>query len=612
MRRFRLDIDCSSSVLIGGWTAAPSGIDAVAAIARDGSPLIPSTALRGALRESAERLLRGAGLAACFGGDGRAAATDQPVSGPCRLEGESSCAACRLFGGQDDSRPPILSLGDATAPDATVTSGFRYGVGVRRETRSAMEKHLFQWLMPMPYPALQLSAEGWVDGSDESLWRLLEATTRATTHIGRGRSRGMGRVSIRLLDPSMADASPVSEAEAATPETADLEVAPPLDDDIRILFELTGPACIGAPFGPPMVRDTLDHIPGSAIRGAIGTALARAGQAGSHAFDALFEGPNPAIFDFLYPVDEERPHQPPSPWPLTARRCKYHPKHPVVDTLLQRLVVEIAYRQGPAVPSLLPFGALLRCAEPQCASPTERAEGFRRLEQDLATRMTTRVALNRQTGSAREKMLFSHVMLEAGARFEGSIRRVPEVSKQLLRQALDLPLSVGRGTSRGWGALRRLGSVEAYSAPDLAQRRQRFDESLTKRILAFELRDSGVRRYLPISLLSPVLVADEAKDARSILESALGGMVSGWILHAHRFTQVGGWDQRPNGVGRLAPSPAVAAGSVYVAEIDADADWNQLLHLAGALELAGVGDRTIQGFGRVLFYDPFIYMGDPS
>ncbi len=101
----------SGSPLIGGYSAVPTGLHAVSAQDHNGHPVIPATAIRGALRESLESLLRGAKQPACSGGDGLLlgqAPVDKQERGPinANIQDETisvcRCKACLLFGTQRD------------------------------------------------------------------------------------------------------------------------------------------------------------------------------------------------------------------------------------------------------------------------------------------------------------------------------------------------------------------------------------------------------------------------------------------------------------------------------------------------------------------------------
>ena len=125
MKVFELHVELpTGAVLVGGYSALPVG--ASSAHARDGAgrPLIPATALRGALRESLEALLRGAGMPACEAGTGispceRGARDGDRAPRPCIVDGGGRCVACRLFGSQRKAREAgergfsALILGDA-------------------------------------------------------------------------------------------------------------------------------------------------------------------------------------------------------------------------------------------------------------------------------------------------------------------------------------------------------------------------------------------------------------------------------------------------------------------------------------------------------------------
>lgn len=111
----------AGSVMVGGYSAAPTGMHGTHAVGANGRPLIPATALRGALREALESVLRGIGESTCSGGDG--VDPDVPSKDaapiPCILDKGNPCRACRLFGTQrtkvegNEKAFSALILGDA-------------------------------------------------------------------------------------------------------------------------------------------------------------------------------------------------------------------------------------------------------------------------------------------------------------------------------------------------------------------------------------------------------------------------------------------------------------------------------------------------------------------
>ena len=292
--------------LIGGAATCPQGFHASHAALPDGQPYIPATALRGALREALEAVLRGSGEhRACAGGDGLdpsggdAAMTGKAAHGSCELGSEGTpCLACRLFGtrraqiGPGERAFSGLVLGDASlAREASWTT--RPVVAIDRARRSASDQQLVFQRIPHSVEQLAFIARGRV--SDPALAKYLEVATRATKHIGSGRSRGLGRVE---LDLAWRNAEPPSHTGA--------RVVP--EGDLLLRVTLTSPMLVGAPTIDGNHRETRHEIPGSTVRGAIGFALRELLEDADRdpGTQDLLDAERGARFGFLDPADATR------------------------------------------------------------------------------------------------------------------------------------------------------------------------------------------------------------------------------------------------------------------------------------------------------------------
>ncbi|WP_437635845.1 RAMP superfamily CRISPR-associated protein [Sorangium sp. So ce854] len=577
----------AGSVMIGGASEVPDGLHAAHAEDRDGRPFIPATALRGALREALEALLRGADLPACAGGTGidpgRAEAGELP-SQPCTLDGGTRCKACRLFGTRRAGLDPeerafsALVLGDAGASADVDSWTVLPGVSIDRRARSAANQRLFLARVPAPSRERAFVARGRLIFPE--LKQLFEAAANGTTHIGAGRSRGLARVEMKLR---------WLEAE---PQRAPLAL--PAEGDVRVRVTLRSPASIGVPIASDDVRDTRREIPGAALRGAVGFALAETlPDPNDAAFQALVTPERGAQFGYLYPIDDDA-HGPSAPVPITAVACKYeHHAHGVVDTLLDRVAVALAETAKQA--SDVDRTRLARCS---CGAPLRGLDGMRRRRTPVPTRSVTRVSIDRTRSSARDEQLFSQILLDAGTVFEGTIRNIPAGTRERLALALSMPLSLGRGRSSGWGQV----DVDVRAAPSLPAietRANNFDEALRRRLKEANLPDDRVGRLVPLTLLAPLLVHGD-DDGRTTMLRALEA--SEFLLTARRFSREGGWDQQK---GRMEPALAVAAGGIFVVDLGPGRSWRDVLPLLARIEQQGVGERRHQGFGHVLCFDPF-------
>ncbi len=616
MRPFHLTVQFpGGGPLVGGAAVTPEGFHASHARLPDGKPYLPATALRGALRESFEALLRGSGEhQACSGGDGVDPEHAEPGAGAGAGAADSSghvcalgssgtpCLACRLFGTQ---RPSIgaterafsgLVLGDAAlVGDHRWTA--RPSVALARASRSAADQQLVFRRIPETTndQPLTFQAQGWVN--DASLERYLEAAARATTHLGAGRSRGLARVDIavRWDVPPRADKAPA---------------LPGSSGDVRLRVTLEFPALIGSSIADANYRETRQEIPGAAVRGAIGFAL----RALVHDADAdgatqeLLHAEQGARFGFLYlagptaAAPHARGDRISGLLPITATWCKVGQRqHGVADTLLDRLVLRHATSAAEAERAL-ERGAN-RCTH--CGEPMRTAHGSRLASAPVATRTNVRVSMDRTRQSARDGQLFSQVLLAPGTVLEGTIRGIPAHSRSRLAQALGSGiLSFGRGRSAGWGQAR----IDAESAPALrpiADRAAAFDRTLRSRLQDARLTSDRIGRLVPVTLLSPLWPSggdrdppDSDEDGERDLRDAVGS--AGCFLAARRFAREGAWDQRK---GKMNTFRATAAGGVFVLELG-QATWRDIVPRLEALEREGVGQRRDQGFGQVLCFDP--------
>ncbi|MDI3290989.1 RAMP superfamily CRISPR-associated protein [Polyangium sp. 15x6] len=590
MRAFEITLSFpAGSVLIGGYASVPDGLHGAHARDRKGRAILPATAIRGALRESLEALLRGADMPACAAGTGlspEAAQSGNARSVPCMLDDGGRCIACRLFGTQraaiedNERRFSSLVLHDARPQSETDAWAIQPGVALSRQARSAAENRLFMRSVPAPSRSLRFRAEGRL--LDPELERYFEAAVRGTTHLGSGRSRGMARVEIALRWREEAAPSPVS--------------LPP-EGNVHLRVTLDAPASIGVPLAVDGLRDTRLEIPGAALRGTVGFALAEAlPDPNDEAFQALVaeEG---AQFGFLYPVDDAS-QSPSAPLPITAVACKYHRReHGIVDTLLDRLAAE--HIETATQVSAVEKTSVTRCGAPNCGGPLRGIEGGRRMRSSVPTRTVTRLSMDRARSSAREGQLFTQVLLEEGTVFEGTIRNIPAGSRERLALALAQPLSLGRGRGSGWGRV----TVQATAPPKaktLEERGRAFDDALRRRLADAHLLVHKVGRLVPITLLSPLAPLKDDEDGSAELMRALEAAC---YLKARRFCREGGWDQRK---GKMEPVLATAAGGVFVLDLGEGRTWRQILPMLEELERRGVGQRRHQGFGHVLCFDELI------
>lgn len=598
-RSFTITIRPLGSLSLGGVTGVDRDQHNACARDRDGRPYIPATALRGALRNTLEALLRGADLPACAGGTGLPAEAAQDERPRACLMGQDGrrCIACRLFGGQRDLVPEgetffsALIVGDATtdqSPDWTV----RPTVGMARSTRSADHQILVLRKLPAPTQDLAFIAVGRL--LDPELEPPLRAALAATTHLGAGRSRGLGRVELALVF----DAPGSTRPQVRIADT----------DEVRLRITLSAPTSLGVANADDNLRDTRREVPGAALRGAIGFALAEAlhkvhtRERPDPAFEQLV-AEDGARFSFFYPVDDSSiPTESavdPTPLPNTALECKFEGrKHCLVDGLLDAIAASLA--DEPAIAQrVAETVAQTRCSDKKCSGPLRNARGPRSRTTPLATRTITRLAMDRTRDSARNEMLFSQILLDPGTSFEGSIHHIPPTTKARLELALQQPLSIGRGRSSGWGRI-EITHLDPLELPTIDTRAHAFHRALSARLTKAGLSAKEATRWIPITLLAPLIPEKEDEDGETALLNNFPGCSV--PFKARRFTREGGWDQREHG---MQPALAVAAGAVFALRLPDKMPLSSVLPQLTELERDGLGQRRHQGYGTLRCFDPF-------
>ncbi len=589
MTPFTLTIKARGSLLIGGGDV-PDGLHGAHTQDRAGLPLVPASALRGALRETLEALLRGVDRPACDAGLGRAPgeSADDAVR-TCTIDDGRPCAACRLFGGSrekliENTRDfSALVLGDGIL-EGDPSRGWmvRPGVAVGRRQRSAEENRLF--LRRTTATGAEFISKGHL--RDDSLRSEFEAAVAATTHIGAGRSRGTARVDLSL-----------TWVDAAERETRALP-----DGDVVVRLTLCSPTTLGVPLARENLRDTRREIPGAALRGAIGFALAAVlpdpdNDAG---FRALVDEEDGTRFGFLSPVTGDVSNAPTGRLPLTSQRCKQHDrKHGLHDDLFDRIAAALitSSSQVGAVQGALRAS---KCAK--CAGPLRSARGYRRCDEEPRVRVATRASIDRNTTSVRDGALFTEVYLEPGNVFEGRLRGVSPEARETLARGLSLPLSVGRarGAGRGQSSVK---VMTVASRASVASRGERFDKALSAHLKRSKLSDALAGRLVALTLLSPCVATVDDHDEWAGIAETLPARLRGArpLVRVRRFVREGSWDQR---TGQMHAWQAIAAGAVYVLELPDGLRWRDALEDLAEIERAGVGTRRHQGYGEVFLFDP--------
>ena len=352
--------------------------------------------------------------------------------------------------------------------------------------------------------------------------------------------------------------------------------------------------------------ETLDYIPGTALRGALAEAyLARQGTVDDN-FRALFISDQVQYGD-LWPALEGKQTV---LLPATAQGCKrYGLKHQKSfrDSLLD------VWNSSDDTKTC-----------PECGGSLDRVSGYLcglSPVEPLSARSRLRVstAIERSTGTIAREMLFTRYTLtaqrlsedKASLLFQGKVLLFnPTLKDELVRLLnANTTLFLGAGRSRGLGQVEVKFWSEAPATEPLAERYQQFN-AVAQRVV----RDTS-KRYFSLTLLSHLALRD------NLLRPVLGeitpqhfGLPNGvtWVCYPNSNQQVlflsavtvPGWNAA---LGLPKPDTvALMRGSVLLGQCDAGQEQAVLARLA-QIESEGVGERRNEGFGRVAVCYPIHY-----
>ena len=318
----------------------------------------------------------------------------------------------------------------------------------------------------------------------------------------------------------------------------------------ELVLTLRQPAQMGDRAREDFVLGTLEHVPGTVVRGAFaGAWLARNGVSAPGTperaeFLRLFEG-GVRFGPLLRPGTEFLP--------LSVVTHKYDEQ----DTC-----AEVEYDRA------LTGEAPLRC--PDCGSPLEQVKVLRGERPPVRRRTSVSIG---GSGVARRGVLFTRETLEAGQEFRGTL-------------AADDPALLA--ILAGLGPIRVGGRRTTHGRADVAIR----DGAGSPPLPAAQRRDDGM---LVIRLRSPGIFTDpQGRPSRDPDPTELTQVLGTPARVVHRWTrwqQAGGWH-----VASGLPKPAelaVAAGSTYV--ISAERAVSDAI--LDGLSRRGLGLRRHEGFG---------------
>lgn len=569
---FRLTVKPRGALFFGGHSASHGASGGDTAHDRLGL-LVPASSLKGALRESALRLIR---------------AVDQDPE-----------PLLSLFGDEAQEKEGKLRFGPLRpSEDHANPYGVRHHVSLVRETRSASHGHLFE--QKVVAAGLDLGLTGTLDviaPLTEMEIDLLKAAAETTDQLGAGRGRGLGHVEIRL-EPCSKPKSAQSAIEWPPALDPQRQVAGDVgsshrEDLWQVVLELEAvePLKLGQVKDRSNVESTQEVIAGSMFRGAVAAAVYRIPDLAPEERDSMMQSlmgePNPVIFGDGHPA----PHGATSqgvvdvihaPGTLKVPKAGGDPEDDALDVCLRAIGAEASVGR--------PGG--LASAKGSWASISSKPNGsWERVS--VPRRLITRLARDSISGRAAEGKLYSLDVVDPGASthrgpllYQIPIQGTADQVHGVIR-AVQAGVRVGGTRSRGFGAveLRRVLQIEPS---DLAERHRRWAGALEQRGLdpAMAASTGVLLAQGPVALHQPRL------------EARFAGLGLRLIGGSSNRRLMGGWNSRVN-LPRTAQG-CFLPGSVWIVRTLA----GSALPALEILESEGLGPGRADGWGRLVACHP--------
>jgi CRISPR-associated protein Csx10 len=369
-------------------------------------------------------------------------------------------------------------------------------------------------------------------------------------------------------------------------------------------------------------------------------------------FPDIFLGQNAFVFTSLYPQERDRTTRKLGPVPLSLRTCKYCPgsveqwneetgrrtrdraaprpePHGVWDTLVSGYELDVRLEESPdADLDWKEYGVECPVCGGDASAPGEpyyllHPSGAKNTYIELiSTRMgrRTRVGISRASQTAAEGLLYSVTGIDGSQEFAGTVL-VPEDAPDEAAQVLDRlrqnhstslqsPLLIGSGNSRGLGATSFMPETRLRESNPFGPLAQRFAGLNARLDATGQAQSFSVTLTERAILHCPVTGAPTiGLDSRSITDhlresSGDGSLPDIEIVATHQAGRpISGWSS----AWQLQKWSALAtdAGSAWLCRASVgDQQVAALLDALQALEERGIGERTEEGFGRLIVCHP--------
>jgi len=651
----KLIINFTSPPLIGGYSGSRFGVDKTTAREFDGVPIIPASAIKGALREAFEYVVP------AIPREKRKAQLNYTICDPNEKQVQSetcNCLACQIFGSVEKKEHEgklkiydgILAEGDLRNifedlenPHSHFGYQTRYGVSISRKLKTALAERLFtgETLDPAIFPLIFESRLEGLEQLDEDHQKLFRLACENVFAIGGGRSRGYGFCNLSITEEETKNtASQEFDYQIQNGETS-----------VNFLIKTQSAICLSDTKDYGSFFPTKDYIPGSTLRGATAAYFLNSHRGPeSPEFKKLFLDEGKLCFSNAYPAVLANPKElvlksaytcKTNPGFKNETRKKAKKNHGVIDLALKNIIRTKAYEAG--------FALVMKqaCQYEDCTEDLQPCPQIYFLpdsdgsgDQDkVYTRVVTRTALNRKLRTTHESKLFSLETIPAPATFWGQIKGIGEDTIDLVNELNHQIFYIGADKSSGLGKV----SLTLYPNEPVAPIEQRlfeFNNRLQQMFQQLQTRFTHLkadvwknRIYFSIDLFADTIVTDPATNQplaalppidsengkfKEFYQEIFDGLSIKLINSYSSSHLVSGWNfkhHQPKEV-RL----AIEKGSVFVFEIEvtnlkinSDAqefdfqEKSKFLTVLENLENNGLGERHEEGFGWLRVCDPFHY-----
>jgi len=625
----KLEIKVRSGLLIGGQT---SSLLADMATAREasGCPIIPASALKGAIRIEFERIARSKGIEVCSGGN---------PSAVCGKEKEKPCIACSVFGSSglltkvrfkdavlsNNIYRKLFTIGKHGKGTENLVLGYilRHGTAISR-TRKVVEEGALFTLEILPKFPEHLVLESKIlflqplEKQELEILKLALANLRA---IGADKCRGLGQVQVSWKEVEETEKKKASQQEKGENKNIVYKM-------ILVPKEYVRVSDVKAKTN---FLETLKFLPGSTVRGGVARSFAKEKGWNSEEFIKAFLK-EPVLFSNFYPTVVG--DVPPKPIPLSARTCKKFPgfkfkkkdeereSHGAKDILIPATVV--AKLQEADVPAFLK-DKCSRCGERlknlQGYYLYAGSDGFAGSTGGL--RMTTKTAINRSRLTSEEGQLYSYELIDT--RLEYPVQGIGEekrlhfignvinLTDALLEHLQSNPyILVGGARNRGYGEVEvKIGAMSEEKEEDLKKRLLEFTKAIRSRLKKAgleKINDQDIDKTLFFSLtltLDLILPPYANKEWFINLIAKEFKLKQDNLKLEKAFTAIsyrGGFNDAL-GIPKDYV-PILDKGSAYVLSYPEDGE-TAILNALPKLLKQGICWHNKEGFGRFSFCDEF-------